>query len=233
MKRSLLFLLSLVFILASLSGCGEENLPNNSADGTTSTTTLTDAQPVLTVNEEIWERTFCKEGLEHLLENYTVTNLLAEGQWDTCVTPSRVSRLAKNNADELMAGAILANGQDGVIQYVFRTETGWTQGTYDETDTVEEYVKEITQGLAETLQALSGEFENASWDEEQSAYVIDIEIPYNGPALADPSQEQSTVLTFEVFFADERLTKVNVIDGESRSVVHSFGTTPIPQLPDA
>lgn len=232
MKRYLIFLGFVLFVVVSFSGCGEVDSLKNQSDVTTSTTSSTDNQPVLTVNEKIWEQTFSEEGLVSLLENYTVTNLLDEGRWDTSVTPSRVSRLAKNNTDELVAGAILANGDNGVIQFIFNKETGWEQGIYDETDTVEQYVEEITQELIETLQVLSGKFGNAVWDEEQSAYIIDVEIPYDGPSLADPSLETPTVLILEIFFIDGSLSKVNIINGESISVVHSFGTTPIPQLPD-
>lgn len=232
MKRYLLSLVAVLLVLVSFSGCGEVDPLKDQSEVTTSTTSSTDNQPVLTVNEEIWEQTFSENGLVTLLENYTVTNLLDEGYWDTSVTPGRVSRLSKNNMDELVAGAILANGDNCVIQYIFNKETGWEQGIYDETDTVEQYVQEITLELIETLQMLSGEFGNAVWDETQSAYVIDVEIPYDGPALEDSSLETSTVQTFEIFFIDGSLTKVNTINGESLSVIHSFGTTPIPQLPD-
>ena len=232
MKRYLIFLVFVLFVVVSFSGCGEAESLKNQSDVTTSTTSSTDNQPVLTVNEKIWEQTLSEEGLVSLLENYTVTNLLDEGRWDTSVTPSRASRLAKDHPDELVAGAILANGDNGVIQFIFNKETGWEQGIYDETDTVEQYVEEITQELIETLQVLSGKFGNAVWDEEQSAYIIDVEIPYDGPSLADPSLETPTVLILEIFFIDGSLSKVNIINGESISVVHSFGTTPIPQLPD-
>lgn len=233
MKRYFVFFASALLVLVSFSGCGEVDRLGNQSDVTTSATSSTDNQPVLIVSQEIWEQTFSEDGLVALLENYTVTNLLDEGHWDTAVTPTRVSRLSKSDADELRAGAILANGDNCVIQFIFNKETGWKQGIYDETDTVEQYVEEITQEMIQTLQVLSGKFENVVWDDKQCAYVIDIEIPYNGPSLADPSLETTTLRTFEVFFIDGNLSKINIIEGESLSVVHSFGSTPIPQLPDA
>lgn len=231
MKRYVIVLVAVLWLLASMSGCSAGDQVNNQGDCTINTTSSLDREPVLTVTEEVWEQTFCKEGLISLLANYTVTNQLNEGRWDTCVTPGRVSRLAKNNSDELLAGAILTNGDNGVIQFTFNKETGWEQGIYDETDTVEQYVEEITQELIDTFQRLSGQFGNAVWNEDQAAYVVDIEIPYSGPSLAEPSLEVSTVMVCEVFFIDGRLSKINMINGESVSVVHSFGTTPIPQLP--
>lgn len=213
-------------MIVSLSGCGKTGQPINQTD------TTTNKQPVLEVNQEIWDQTFNKDNLTALLNSYTVRNLLDEGYWETAVTSSRVSRLSMTDAGELRAGAILADGDTGVIQFTFNKDTGWQQGAYDETDTVKRYVQEITQDMTETLQALTGKYESAVWDEQQSAYIIDVEIPYNGPSLADPSLETPTMLKFEVFFVDGVLSKVNIIQGTSKSVVHSFGTTPIPQLPE-
>lgn len=232
MKRCFMFLIAVVCVIVSLSGCGKVNPPINQTDATTNTTSPTDKQPVLDVNQEIWDRTFNKDGLTVLLNNYTVTNLLDEGYWETAVTLSRVSRLSITDAGELRAGGILADGDIGVIQFTFNKDTGWEQGVYDEVDTVKQYVEEITQDMIETLQVLSGKFESAVWDEQQSAYIIDVEIPYSGPSMEDPSLETPTMLKFEVFFVDGYLSKVNIIEGTSKSVVHSFGTTPIPQLPE-
>lgn len=232
MKRYFVFLVSVLLVLVSFLGCGEVDQLENQSDATTSTTLSTDNQPVLIVNQKIWEQTFSEDGLVALLENYTVTNLFDEGYWDTSVTPTRVSRLSKSDADELRAGAILANGENCVIQFTFNQETGWEQGIYDETDTVEQYVELITKEMIEILQVLSGKFENVVWDEKQCAYVIDIEIPYSGKSLADPSLETPTLRTFEIFFMDGNVSKINIIEGESLSVVHNFGNTPIPQLPN-
>lgn len=232
MKRYFIIWASLIFMLVSFAGCDQSAPLKKQSDAAVSTASPEDSSPVLTVNEAIWDQTFGEDGLAALLGSYTVTNLFDEGYWDTCVTPDRVSRLSKNNADELVAGGILANGDNCVVQYIFRQETGWEQGVYDETDTVEEYVEGTTRELIEILQVLSGKFEDAIWDEEQSAYIVSAEIPYSGPSLADPSQEKPTELVFEVFFADGKLSKVNVIEGESRSSIHSFGTTPVPQLPE-
>lgn len=232
MKRYFMFLIAVACVIVSLSGCGKANPSNNPADLTTNTTSPTYKQPVLDVNQEIWDRTFNKDGLTVLLNNYTVRNLLDEGYWETAVTSSRVSRLSMTNDGELRAGVILADGDTGVIQFAFNKDSGWQQGLYDETDTVKQYVEEITQDMIEILQVLSGKYESAAWDEQQSAYIIDVEIPYSGPSLQDPSLETPTMLKFEVFFADGVLSKVIIIQGTSKSVVHGFGTTPIPQLPE-
>lgn len=232
MKRCFMFLIAVVCVIVSLSGCGKVNPPVNQTDATTNTTSPTDKQPVLDVNQEIWDRTFNKDGLTVLLNNYTVTNLLDEGYWETAVTLSRVSRLSISDAGELRAGIILTDGDIGVIQFNFNKDTGWEQGVYDEVDTVKQLVEAITQDMIETLQVLSGKFESAVWDEQQSAYIIDVEIPYSGPSMEDPSLETPKMMKFEVFFEDGSLSKVNIIAGTSKSVVHSFGTTPIPQLPE-
>lgn len=232
MKRCFMFLIAVVCVIVSLSGCGKVNPPVNQTDATTNTTSPTDKQPVLDVNQEIWDRTFNKDGLTVLLNNYTVTNLLDEGYWETAVTLSRVSRLSITDAGELRAGIILADGDIGVIQFNFNKDTGWEQVVDDEFDTVKQFVEKITQDMIETLQVLSGKFESAVWDEQQSAYIIDVEIPYSGPSMEDPSLETPKMMKFEVFFEDGSLSKVNIIAGTSKSVVHSFGTTPIPQLPE-
>lgn len=232
MKRCFMFLIAVVCVIVSLSGCGKVNPPINQTDATTNTTSPTDKQPVLDVNQEIWDRTFNKDGLTVLLNNYTVTNLLDEGYWETAVTLSRVSRLSITDAGELRAGIILADGDIGVIQFNFNKDTGWEQVVDDEFDTVKQFVEKITQDMIETLQVLSGKFESAVWDEQQSAYIIDVEIPYSGPSMEDPSLETPKMMKFEVFFEDGSLSKVNIIAGTSKSVVHSFGTTPIPQLPE-
>lgn len=232
MKRCFMFLIAVVCVIVSLSGCGKVNPPVNQTDATTNTTSPTDKQPVLDVNQEIWDRTFNKDGLTVLLNNYTVTNLLDEGYVETAVTLSRLSRLIISDAGELRAGGILADGDIGVIQFTFHKDTGWEQGVYDEVDTVKQLVEAITQDMIETLQVLSGKFESAVWDEQQSAYIIDVEIPYSGPSMEDPSLETPKMMKFEVFFEDGSLSKVNIIAGTSKSVVHSFGTTPIPQLPE-
>ncbi len=231
MKRySVLFVFLLVAVVL-FSGCKAET-PTEQSKEPSSTPSDAEEVPVLTVDQAVWEETFGEEGLLSLLENYTVTNSLAEGgRWETSVTPSRVSRLAKTDADELVAGAVLANGDEGVIQFTYGAETGWEQGVYDETDTVEQYVEGITNELKETLQVLFSEYENAAWDEARSCYVADVEIPYSGPSLVDPSEEKPTAMTFEVFFTDGALSKVNIIVNDSLSVVHSFGTTPVPELP--
>lgn len=148
------------------------------------------------------------------------------------MTSSRISRLSKTEAGELRAGGILANGDNGVIQFIFKKDIGWEQGVFGETDTVEHYVEVITDEMIERIQILSDKFESAVWDEEKSAYTVYAEIPYSGPAMADPSLETPTVLKFEVFFVNENLSKLNIIQGDSISIVHSFGTTPIPQLPE-
>ena len=129
MKKYLIVLVSLLFVLASFSGCGDVASVDEHPDATISTTLPADVQPALTVTQEIWKQTFSEEGLATLLENYTVTNVLAESYWDTAVTPSRVSRLAKDNTDALLAGAILANGDNGVIQFVFHKAVLATQKT--------------------------------------------------------------------------------------------------------
>ena len=232
MKRCFMFLIAVVCVIVSLSGCGKVNPPVNQTDATTNTTSPTDKQPVLDVNQEIWDRTFNKDGLTVLLNNDTVTNLIDVGYWETAVTLSRVSRLSITDAGELRAGIILADGDIGVIQFNFNKDTGWEQVVDDEFDTVKQFVEEITQDMIETLQVLSGKFESAVWDEQQSAYIIDVEIPYSGPSMEDPSLETPKMMKFEVFFEDGSLSKVNIIAGTSKSVVHSFGTTPIPQLPE-
>ena len=232
MKRYIIFLLIFIFLLGSLAGCGTQIPATDPTDATVGSVPPSDDEPVYNVNQKVWDRTFSEDGLVSLLESYTVTNLLEGGSWETAVTSSRVSRLSKTNEGELVAGAILANGDNGVIQFTYSKDTGWEQGEYGETDTVEQYVTEITQSLIEDLQVLSGQFESASWDEQQAAYIVEVEIPYDGPSLADPSLETPTLRTFEVFFVNGKLSKINVMEGQSKAVVHSFGTTPIPELPE-
>ncbi len=246
MKRYIFLLLSLIFALTSFSACKknvvleeQEDRPTDSvaltednSEEPTVPVIVTEPQVVLTIDQETWDRCFSQEGLASLLESYTVTNVLAQSRWDTAVTPDRVSRLAYSDTEELLAGAILANGEGCVLQFIYSTETGWGQDVYGETDTVEEYVAEITRQLAEELQLLSGKFQEAVRDEATGGYKVEIEIPYAGPALVDPSQELPTVANFEVFFTDGEVTKINKIDGDALSVIHSFDCTPIPQLPE-
>ena len=235
MKRFIHLFLSALMLLVFFTGCKDVDPMNDSQDTTVDTTTPTTtvAEPVLTVNEDTWVKTFSDEGLQVNFKNYTVTNYHSNGYWDTCVTPERASRISKNNSDEVVAGIILTNGDDCVLQYSYNKENGWEQGTYDETDKVELFISEITQDLTDPLSFLSGEFENAVWNEDQSCYVAEVIIPYDGPAMEDPTQETPEVLSFEVFFSDGNLTKINMINGESLTVIHSFGSTPVPELPDA
>ncbi|MBR4308662.1 MAG: hypothetical protein IKT58_03605 [Oscillospiraceae bacterium] len=246
MKRYVILLLSLIFVFTSFSACKkvvvlEEQefrptdavaVTEDSSEAPTVPVIVTEPEAAAAVDREIWDRCFSQEGLASLTESYTVTNVPAEGRWDTAVTPDRVSRLSYSDAEELRAGVILANGEGCVLQFTYSAETGWQQDIYGETATVEEYVAEITRQLVEELELLSGKFQEAVLDEATGGYRVEVEIPYAGPALVDPSQELPTVANFEVFFTDGEVTKINKIDGEALSVIHSFGCTPIPQLPE-
>ncbi len=219
---------SAVLVIVMFAGCAKAGKTKTQSDPGG----VLPSVPVYEVDQAVWESTFSDIGLSRLLTSYTVTNSYDWGRWDTCVTADTFSRLSFTNEGELQAGAILANGEGVALQYSYSKQNGWIKGVYDEVDRVEEFVAFQTQDLIETLLLLSDEFGDAIWNAEEKAYAVNAQKPYSGPAMADSSQEKPTSLTFKVYFVDGVLLKVVIIEGENRTVIHSFGTTQPAQIPE-